>query len=163
MSQDNFFVLFSNVCLIVIKCVRLFTFVYIWNHFKLLKITCTIFHSYYSIFVGFVNKNGFLSQFELFEIFKRVNMCNFISSIMIRTSHIPWDNVHFVLDQHAYGSWIFIVIAHWNNSLQVVLLTHHPNSKPTSSCFLMLHAEWSTGHDFIKMITVSQKLYIIPL
>lgn len=75
------FFCFSNVCLIVIKCVRLFTFVYIWNHFKLLKITCTIFHSYYSIFVGFVNKNGFLSQFELFEWLLFNAKCENLSAI----------------------------------------------------------------------------------
>jgi hypothetical protein len=37
-------------------------------------------------------------------------------------SYIPRDDnddVHFVLDQHTYIIiWIFIVLAHWNNSLQ---------------------------------------------
>ena len=46
---------------------------------------------------------------------------------MARTIYIEQDDddVHFVQEHHAYrGSWIFIVLVHWNNSLHVNMLTH---------------------------------------
>ena len=68
----------------------------------------------------------------------------FFSYIMARTSYIRWDDindVHFVPDQYAYRSWIFMVLAHRNSSQ--FAQTHYPDYKPTSFCFfsLMLDAE----------------------
>jgi hypothetical protein len=64
-------------------------------------------------------------------------MWNFIRYIMVRTSCIPRDNVHLVLDQHTYGSWILIVLGHWNNSPQVglgrIILTQQTSSLWNSS------------------------------
>ena len=40
--------------------------------------------------------------------------------------NIQWDDVEvrFVLDQHVYRSWIFIVLPHWNNSSWIDMLPH---------------------------------------
>jgi hypothetical protein len=38
------------------------------------------------------------------------------------------DDVFFVLDHLVELSWIFIVIAHWNNSLQVDMSFHSEGS-----------------------------------
>ena len=45
---------------------------------------------------------------------------HFFSFFMTKTSYIQWNDgdVHFVLDQHTV-SWIFIVLAHWKNNIQV--------------------------------------------
>ena len=58
------------------------------------------------------------------------HMDNCFSNIMARTSYFQWneDEVRFVLDQQL--RWIFIVLVHWNNSLNqlghIVLIPRQP-------------------------------------
>jgi hypothetical protein len=67
----------------------------------------------------------------------------------VRTSYIRWDDndVCFVLDQHALCSWIFIVLAHWNNSPGVDMCSTLTHSRPTTqySCSFVLLAEWRSS------------------
>jgi hypothetical protein len=61
------------------------------------------------------------------------------------TSHIRWDDddIRFLLDQHAYNCWIFIVLAHWNNSPRADMSFHMDTLfwfQSNQSLLLLFHA-----------------------
>ena len=64
----------------------------------------------------------------------------FFRYMMARTSYIRYHEMIMMsalYKTYTLNSWIFIVLAHWNNNPRVTChftWTHYPDSKPTSLC-----------------------------
>ena len=89
----------------------------------------------------------------IFSLLPQQNHNIIFSYMMARTSYIRWSNIDVAL--YYTLSWIFIVLAHWNNSWRVDMSfhtrTYYHDYEPNSLCIysLMLHA-WrrNSRHQF---------------